>query len=246
MTNPSRAQRVWDSIAARAERRGVPVSLNVVCAAAAARLLVSGAAVSVRGGLTPSEVVGASDQLGRDLEDLQLTLGEGPSVDVLAGSDSVQVSDLEAADPQRRWPIFTAEAVGAGARAFVALPMRTGAIRLGVLALHGRRPGPLPTEDLAEAWVFAELALELLLDAHAGVSRTDGELPLDGLTGRPELHQASGMISVQLDVGLAEAMARLRARAFADERPVHDLAADVVARRVRFEIEEPYEHPRAP
>lgn len=238
VTKPRRPQRVWDSVAAYAEGRGVPVAVDVVCATAVARLPVTGAAVSVQSALTVSEVVCATSPLSRDLEDLQLTLGEGPSLEVLGGSRALLLRDLESADPQRRWPIFAGQAVEAGARAFFALPMRIGAVRVGVLALTAQRPGPLSAEELAEAGVFAELALELLLDVHAGITRRNGELPVDGLTGRPELHQATGMISVQLGVGMTEAMVRLRARAFADGRPLHELAADVVTRRLRFEIED--------
>lgn len=195
----------------------------MVCATAVARLPVAGAAVSVRGGLTASEVLCATDPLGRELEELQLTLGEGPSLEVLGGSPALLLDDLEAVEPRRRWPVFAAQAVEAGARGFFALPMRLGAIRAGVLALHAARPGSLPAEHFAEAGVFAELALDLLLDTKAGITRQDTGLPLDGLTGRPELHHATGMISVQLGVGMADAMARLRARAFADGRPLHDL-----------------------
>ena len=54
-------------------------------------------------------------------------------------------------------------------------------------------------------------------------------------TYRAEVHQASGMISVQLNVSLAEALVRLRAHAYAQERPIAEVAADVVARRLRFE-----------
>jgi hypothetical protein len=43
------------------------------------------------------------------------------------------------------------------------------------------------------------------------------------------------MISMQLGAGLAEALARLRARAYAQDRSVAQVADDVVARRVRFE-----------
>ncbi len=51
---------------------------------------------------------------------------------------------------------------------------------------------------------------------------------------RAEVHQATGMISVQLDVTQAVALIRLRAYAFSQHRPLADVAADVVARRVRF------------
>jgi hypothetical protein len=53
-----------------------------------------------------------------------------------------------------------------------------------------------------------------------------------------EVHQATGMISDRLDVGLDDAFVRLRAHAFAAERPVHDVSRHVVAGRVRFDDED--------
>jgi hypothetical protein len=49
------------------------------------------------------------------------------------------------------------------------------------------------------------------------------------------VHNAAGMVSVQLGVSVTEAMVRLRARAFTESRLVRELAEDVVARRVRFD-----------
>jgi hypothetical protein len=104
-----------------------------------------------------------------------------------------------------------------------------------VFALHRARPGPLSPSALPDSLVFADLALRLLLDEQAGVPVTvDGavgdELPLH----IPQVHQATGMIAVQLDVRVEDAFVRLRAAAFAAQRPLAELAADVVARRVRF------------
>jgi hypothetical protein len=47
--------------------------------------------------------------------------------------------------------------------------------------------------------------------------------------------QAVGMISAQLSVNLEEALFQLRACAVVDDRPVVDLAQDVVDRRIRFD-----------
>jgi hypothetical protein len=52
------------------------------------------------------------------------------------------------------------------------------------------------------------------------------------------VHQASGMIAAQLDVNVADALVRLRAHAFANDRPLAEVAADVVARRLRFAPED--------
>ena len=55
--------------------------------------------------------------------------------------------------------------------------------------------------------VFADVALQLLLDASSGISGSPGYRPLDGLSDRrAEVHQATGMISVQLGVSLEEAL----------------------------------------
>ncbi|MEO7194464.1 MAG: ANTAR domain-containing protein [Pseudonocardiaceae bacterium] len=235
----SRADQVWDAVSAHADSLGVPVSVRSLCQVAAARLPVDGVAVSVRGGRVSCEVLCAIGPLSRQLEELQLTVGEGPSLEVLTGSASVLVSELDCARAQARWPLFAAAAVQAGARAMFALPLRIGAIRGGVFVLASEHPGQLPAEDLAQAWVFAEFALRLMLDAQAGINSQNGNPALDTMSdSRPEIHQATGMVSVQLGVRIEEAFSRLRARAFAEGCPLSELAADVVARRLRFDPED--------
>ncbi|MEO7195507.1 MAG: GAF domain-containing protein, partial [Pseudonocardiaceae bacterium] len=175
MTEATRADRVWGVVSAHAEGLGVAVSVRSLCQAAAARLPVSGVAVSVRGELMVSEVLCATGGLSRELEELQqLTVGEGPSLEVLASGASVLVGELDCAPVQARWPLFAAAAVEAGARALFALPLRVGALRGGVFVLASDRPGRLPGEDLAEAWVFAGFALRLVLDEQAGVNSREG------------------------------------------------------------------------
>ena len=49
-----------------------------------------------------------------------------------------------------------------------------------------------------------------------------------------EIDQATGMVTEQLGVGMAEAFVRLRAHAYAHDRRLGDLARDIVARRVRL------------
>ena len=58
----------------------------------------------------------------------------------------------------------------------------------------------------------------------------------DGL-GRlgAEVHPATGMVAVQLGVSLAEAFVRMQGKAFADGRVIGEVAADVVANRLRFD-----------
>jgi hypothetical protein len=117
-----------------------------------------------------------------------------------------------------------------------ALPLQAGAIRVGVLSLYRAVPGPLQAGELADVLVFADIALQLLLDASSGIIGSPGYRPLEGLSDRRAVvYQATGMISVQLEVSLAEALARLRAYAFAASTPLGEVAGEVVGRRLRFD-----------
>jgi hypothetical protein len=107
---------------------------------------------------------------------------------------------------------------------------------MGVLSLYRAVPGPLAAEELADVLVFADIALGLLLDAASGVGGSQGYLPLNGISdGRAVVHQATGMVSVQLGVSVEEALVRLRAHAFARGTAIGDIAAEVVSRQLRFD-----------
>jgi hypothetical protein len=54
---------------------------------------------------------------------------------------------------------------------------------------------------------------------------------------RAEVHQATGMISVQATPGLADSLVLLRAHADAAERPILAVARDVVTRHLHFRAE---------
>jgi hypothetical protein len=185
------------------------------------------------GGPAAREPLSASDELSTWLEELLLTTGEGPGAEDFMFGSPVLIPDLEPVT--ERWPGFAPAAVAAGAQALFAFPLQAGAIRAGVLSLYRAQPGPLTPQQLADALVFADIALQLLLDSYAGISGSADYRPLDGLSdSRAEVYQATGMISVQLGVSLEEAFVRLRAHAFAAGTPLDDVADDVVKRLLRF------------
>jgi hypothetical protein len=114
--------------------------------------------------------------------------------------------------------------------------LQIGAARLGGLSLFQDHPGNLTDDTYADALDVADVVTRTILARHAG-------LPEELLTAvlsdegayRAEVHQASGMISVQLGIGVGDALARLQARAFALDRSISAVAAEVVARRLRFD-----------
>ena len=232
-----RTARVWAWIAA-AREGDAPVSLAVLCRVAAAQLAVDGASVTVVSGPAVSEPLIATDELSARLEELLLTTGEGPGAEDFMFGAPMLIPDLTPVT--ERWPGFAPAALAAGARAVFAFPLQAGAIRAGVLSLYRAQPGPLTPQQLADALVFADIALQLLLDSYAGISGSADYRPLDGLSdSRAEVYQATGMISAQLDVSLEEAFVRLRAHAFAAGTRLDEVADEVVKRLLRFTPDPP-------
>ena len=80
----------------------------------------------------------------------------------------------------------------------------------------------------------AATAVLLELQARSGEDTVHPYL-LDSLHDRAEVHQASGMISVQLGVRPADALTVLRARAYASDRSMIDLARAVITHQLRFD-----------
>jgi ANTAR domain len=233
--NDDRVVRVWAQVAR--ESKGAPVSVAHVCAAAMAGVGVDGAGVTVMASPTARETMHATDGIAADLEELQLTLGEGPCMDTFTDGGPALAVDLRAPELLARWPAFTPAAIGAGAGAVFALPLQVGAIRLGALDLYRRQPGALNPHELADALAFAEAAGMLLIDAAAGAQPDTAELAWqrhDPTANQAVVHQATGMILVQLGVSAEAAFARLRAYAYANDRRLGDVARDVVDRRLRF------------
>jgi hypothetical protein len=238
--NGDRVVRVWAQIGQQS--RGAPISVAHVCDAAVAGVEADGAAVTVMVGPTVRDTVHATDGVAAGLEDLQLTLGQGPCVDAFAADGPVLAGDLRSPDCLTRWPAFTWAVVDSGARAIFALPLQVGAIRLGVLDLYRTRPGPLSPHELADALAFAATASMLLLDEAAGTQPDTAELAWqrdDPTAHQAQVHQATGMILAQLGINAEAAFARLRAYAYAHDRRLGDVAREVVERRLRFEPDAP-------
>lgn len=225
MTGEPPPEGAWARLAVMAA--GGPFTVALVCRAALEPVGVDGAAVTLATGAGFREVLHAGDRVAGELEEWQITYGEGPGVDAFAGGGCVLAADLGDRQSSRRWPVFAPAALASGAHALFALPLRIGAIRLGVLDLYRATAGELGPR-LAEALDYADAATALLLGDDAAALREPDR-------HRAHVHQATGMIVVQLGVDAAGAYAALRAYAFAHGRRLGDVARDVVDRRLRFD-----------
>ncbi|WP_307831088.1 GAF and ANTAR domain-containing protein [Nucisporomicrobium flavum] len=227
---------VADEPARPGDGPGVAGELRRLCSAAGRTLSASGAGVSVLAGDGMRGVAAVSEPAFEPLEELQFSLGEGPCLDAFASRQPVLVPDLSEG-AMGRWPGYAPALHDNGVRAVFAFPLQIGAARLGALDVFRNEVGALTAGEFRDALTFADVAVTALLD---GQARAAPGTAADGLDDevvghRAELFQAQGMVAVQLGISLADALARLRAYAYAEDKPLGDVARDVVARRVSFD-----------
>ncbi|MEV0253331.1 hypothetical protein AB0H82_03520 [Streptomyces sp. NPDC050732] len=173
---------------------GGPGPSNRWCGRLAALLAVDGATVTFW--LDGPELLWSSAEAGARLDDVQYTLGQGPTLDA-ARDGSLLLPDLERA-PATRWPAFIAEALAQGVRAVFALPLSLGAARAGALVCHRSGAGSLSQRALDDALTVSDaLAVFLLIGAQTGPAGPGQGVETMDLH-RAEVHQAAGMLTSQL------------------------------------------------
>lgn len=227
MRNVDRLLRVLDALAA------APTG-NVIerlCDGAAKLLDTPGIAISVATAGDELVALRRTDACA-SFDRLQSDFGEGPAWAAHRSGWPVIVPDLGQDD---RWPAFGPAASELGLQAVFAFPLRRGSARVGALTLYREVPGELTDDEHADAVAVARVAVGLVLDSQAGRPADDlDEMFHGGDHDEVVVHQASGMVSAQLGIAVAVALSVLRAHAFAADRPLRDIAADVVARRLRM------------
>lgn len=186
-----------------------------------------------------SAPVCASDERASRLDDIQYTLGEGPTPEAFAGRAVVSEPDLAHQEPSR-WQHFIPLAVELGMASVFAFPLQIGDSCVGVLTAYKTASGPLSADQETDGLIVADTIAKSMLRI-----RREGDFEvLAGKTAeqgahRAEFHQASGMVAVQLGVAISEAAIRIRAFAFGADRAVSDVALEIVAGRLRLDNDRP-------
>ena len=229
------AERLARVLALLVEGGDTDPGVTRLCQVCASATHTSGAMIMLGSPEAPLGSWCSADEVSLLMEEAQYTLGEGPCIDAYNLERPVVEPDLVEPD-KARWPSFSPVVLQSGARAVFGFPLRIGAVRLGALGLHRNKPGPLTDDEHADALVVADVATRAVLTLQTNASPS--EIATEIATGanlRLMVHQACGMVAVQLGISLTEALIRLRARAFADDCPIAAVAEDIVARRLRFD-----------
>jgi len=189
-----------------------------------------GAVITLCNAAGAEVLVAASDEVARVAHELEVSLAEGPSREARLGLVQIGVG----AELGGRWARLgpAVQRLGLYAVAAVPLPLCTDSLRGSLMVTGSEAPRPVP-----EGCRLADVAGILTRTLLRAPGRVDvvGEPELPGLglfeeeDFQPTLHQAAGVLTARLGCGMDNAVALIRARAFARERPVAAVAADVLA-----------------
>ena len=206
-----------------------------LCAAGADVLHVTGIGIMLSSG-PRLECVAVSDPATGDLEAMELMLGEGPCHDAFRTRTTCFDPDL-ADDRAVSWTAFREKALQAGVRAAFGFPVVVADDCIGVLNCYRDRAGELTAAQIADAQLVANVSGSTMLAWQAQAPQGTLAWQLEGSGGhRVVVHQAAGRVSVQARVKIDDAMALLRAHAFAHGLLLHEVAGDVLAGRLRFDV----------
>lgn len=176
-------------------------------------------------------VVGSTSERTSDVEEAELGIEEGPCLDSYRSGEIVETPDM--AERADRWPTFVPVALQRGFRAGYAVPLMLRGERLGALNLFFDRVGALTDLDAAVAQALADFATIGIVQHRALRAHADRAAQLQhALDSRIVIEQAKGALSYQRGVSIDEAFRLLRQQARSANIRLHDVAEQIVARRL--------------
>lgn len=221
-------------VAAALTGGGAVDSLSALCRRCLALVAADGASLTLTVGPHQEGAVADSSPPARLAREAAFGLGEGPGLEAIRQGEPVLAGDLAALSD--RWPHYAGSIAEAGVGSVFSFPLRIGAATLGLLEFYRWRPSALEEGDLRQALAVAEAATQVLVSWQAGAPPGSLAARLEsGAARRAVVHQATGVAAAQLGCSIEEALVRLRAAAYASDRHIADLAADLVAGRLRLE-----------
>ncbi|MDX6359515.1 MAG: hypothetical protein QOH37_2569 [Nocardioidaceae bacterium] len=209
-----------------------PLALRL-CTALVAVVGLDGGAITIGFAESERTTLCATDQTAEKIEDLQDMLREGPGLDAYRTGELVLLSRDEQG---RAWPMLVQALGETHQPEFVlGVPMSPRSDVLGAATLYYNGSEP-PTLDLAEVRFLVNAVGVAIL----GTFERNDE-PETVWSMRDRVHQATGMIVAQLRIRPHDALAVLRAHAYAHGATVDGIADAVLRRELDFRIDDAFE-----
>ncbi|MGW3123111.1 ANTAR domain-containing protein [Streptomyces sp. NPDC001107] len=219
------AARLHESYAARIEgwagatRTPRPLFMTGVAAACGTR----SAALTLVGATFDQLSLAASDEPSRAAQELEFLLGEGPARDATRQVRAVSATGSGMTD---RWPGYGPAVSELGIEEVTAVPLSMEGTCVGALTVFDAASRMTGSDTFAEV---AEVLTRTMILNPAG----DPDL-YGGTDMRALVHQAAGMVSVQLDCSVTDALELIKARAFTEGVSAHAVADRIVRGELRL------------
>jgi hypothetical protein len=214
-----------------------PELLPTRLARAAARVLpVDGAGISLFFADDRRLPLGASDPVAGEVERLQFTVGEGPCLSAHAEGRPVVADERSLAT---RWPAFHDALLSrTPVRGTISLPLSGGLHGIGALDLYVVPPRDVGALSLRDALAVAD-EITAALQAQSRADRRTGGVPAwvdaPATDRRAIVWQALGYVNAGLGLDSEDALAVLRAHAYATGVDLDEVAGEVVGGRLPLE-----------
>ena len=238
MNDPRESKAPWPSLTPLLTR------LGALCETAKRLTRVDGAVVAALMSSESRELVYATDSVAERIDELQFTVGEGPCRDASSSQLPQLCPHINARGPRQRWPALSAGVEDLDIGAIFAFPVPGPLHSLVVLELYRRAAGRLTDAQLNSAHLCAEqIGHTVVSSLPAAASPAETALLAEAALlhpgnpfNRSEVAVAAEMVALQLNVSSDEALARIRAHAYAQNLSVTLAAVDIMAGRLELHV----------
>ncbi|MDA2891188.1 GAF and ANTAR domain-containing protein [Mycolicibacterium sp. BiH015] len=225
MTLPSGtdlAARMADLASATSGAWSLDAVLDSVTAAAAELIpgVDTAGILLIRGGA--HESISGTAEIPKHLDELQMSLGEGPCMQAALDDTEVVTDDFAS---EARWPRYSPAVVDIGVLSGMSFKMFTADRTAGALNLFGFQPRVWDDDDLAIGGILAAHATAAIL-AHQHVGHLRA-----ALRTRDQIGQAKGMIMERYGVDHLRAFEMMREISQTTNAKLFDVARQVIETR---------------
>lgn len=168
------------------------------------------------------ESVSGTAQIPKQLDDLQMSLGEGPCMQAALDDTEVVTDDFRS---EVRWPRYSPAALDIGVRSGLSFKMFTADRTAGALKLFGFQPHVWDDNDLAIGGILAAHATAAIL------ANQHGDHLRAALRTRDQIGQAKGIIMERYDVDDLRAFEMMRQISQTTDTKLFDVARQVIETR---------------
>lgn len=210
--------------------REAPLSLRM-CEACVSILGVAGGSLTLAYADPERATLCATDEAAAQLEDIQEVMGQGPSFDAYRLRSTV-TAEVDGVSDQR-WPLFIEAAKKVlGEGVIYAIPIKPGPKTMGVATFHQPVRSSLSIDPRTSQFLINAVGVALVSDPD--VLDDDYLAKAQSWISRSRVHQATGMVMAQLGLSAEDALALIRAHAYAHNATLALTSEDIVGWRLDF------------